>query len=83
MLRRRIPRCGGGREQDVMARIAHLGHLGRATPAVQSGQRSMPWLRYLVIPEVRQLILLDAPVVLGWAGFRDVAQRSAWARPNS
>ncbi len=24
---------------------------------------------------MRQLILLDAPVVLGWAGFRDVAQR--------
>ncbi len=23
--------------------------------------------------EVRQIVLLDAPVVLGWAGFRDVA----------
>ena len=24
---------------------------------------------------MRQLVLLDAPSVLGWAGFRDVAQR--------
>ncbi|RES33785.1 TetR/AcrR family transcriptional regulator, partial [Mycobacterium tuberculosis] len=33
------------------------------------------WLEVSGDPEVRQLILLDAPVVLGWAGFRDVAQR--------
>jgi len=33
------------------------------------------WLEVSSDPEVRQLILLDAPAVIGWAGFRDVAQR--------
>src|SRR5206468_5118789 len=33
------------------------------------------WLEISADPEVRQLVLLDAPSVLGWAGFRDVAQR--------
>jgi hypothetical protein len=33
------------------------------------------WLEVSGDPEVRQLVLLDAPSVLGWAGFRDVAQR--------
>lgn len=54
-------------EQDVMARMATLVDAIRA--AVDA------WLEVSGDPEVRQLILLDAPVVLGWAGFRDVAQR--------
>src|SRR6516165_3649411 len=33
------------------------------------------WLEVSADPEVRQLILLDAPSVLGWPAFRDVAQR--------
>ncbi|HEX2015317.1 MAG TPA: helix-turn-helix domain-containing protein [Solirubrobacteraceae bacterium] len=33
------------------------------------------WLAASQEPEVRQLVLLDAPVVLGWDGFRDVALR--------
>ena len=32
------------------------------------------WLAACEEPEVRQVLLLDAPVVLGWAGFRDLAQ---------
>ncbi len=42
--------------------------LGGAAPVpMQSGQQST-WLGSIWYdPEVRQLILLDAPVVLGWA----------------
>lgn len=32
------------------------------------------WLDACDEPEVRQALLLDAPVVLGWEGFRDLAQ---------
>lgn len=63
-------------EQDVMARMATLvAASGAATPADTIRAAVDAWLEVSGDPEVRQLILLDAPVVLGWAGFRDVAQR--------
>lgn len=63
-------------EQDVMARMATLvAASGAATPADAIRVAVDAWLEVSGDPEVRQLILLDAPVVLGWAGFRDVAQR--------
>lgn len=46
-----------------------------ATPADAIRAAVDAWLEVSGDPEVRQLVLLDAPVVLGWAGFRDVAQR--------
>lgn len=33
------------------------------------------WIDIASEPEVRRLVLLDAPSVLGWAGFREVSQR--------
>jgi AcrR family transcriptional regulator len=33
------------------------------------------WLEIASEPEVRQLVLLDAPGILGWAGFRELSQR--------
>lgn len=33
------------------------------------------WLNIASEPEVRQLVLLDAPSVLGWAGFREISLR--------
>lgn len=63
-------------EQDVMARMATLvAASGAATPADAIRAAVDAWLEVSGDPEVRQLVLLDAPVVLGWAGFRDVAQR--------
>lgn len=59
-----------------MARMATLvAASGAATPADAIRAAVDAWLEVSGDPEVRQLILLDAPVVLGWAGFRDVAQR--------
>ena len=63
-------------EQDVMARMATLvAESGATTPADAIRAAVDAWLEVSGDPEVRQLILLDAPSVLGWAGFRDVAQR--------
>jgi AcrR family transcriptional regulator len=63
-------------EQDVMTRMATVvASSGATTPADAIRAAVDAWLEVSGDPEVRQLILLDAPAVLGWAGFRDVAQR--------
>ncbi|OBG78702.1 TetR family transcriptional regulator [Mycobacterium sp. E2462] len=63
-------------EQDVMARMAAVvAGSGASTPADAIRAAVDAWLEVSGDPEVRQLILLDAPSVLGWAEFRDVAQR--------
>ncbi len=63
-------------EQDVMARMATLvAGSGATTPAEAIRAAVDAWLEVSGDPEVRQLILLDAPSVLGWLAFRDVAQR--------
>lgn len=63
-------------EADVMARLADAVAAAAAdTPAAALRCAVDQWLVVAADPEVRQLILLDAPNVLGWAGFRDVAQR--------
>ncbi|OBA84074.1 TetR family transcriptional regulator [Mycobacterium sp. 1164966.3] len=63
-------------EQDVMARMAiTVASSGATTPADAIRAAVDAWLDVSSDPEVRQLVLLDAPAVLGWAGFRDVAQR--------
>ncbi|OBK11003.1 TetR/AcrR family transcriptional regulator [Mycobacterium asiaticum] len=63
-------------EQDVMGRMAGLvATSGASTPAGMIRAAVDAWLDVSADPEVRQLILLDAPAVLGWTAFRDVAQR--------
>jgi AcrR family transcriptional regulator len=63
-------------ERDVMARMATVvAESGAASSADAIRAAVDAWLEVSGDPEVRQLILLDAPSVLGWAGFRDVAQR--------
>ncbi|HEX5253511.1 MAG TPA: TetR/AcrR family transcriptional regulator [Mycobacterium sp.] len=63
-------------EQDVMARMAVMvAESGASTPTEAVRAAVDAWLDVSGDPEVRQLILLDAPSVLGWAEFRDVAQR--------
>ncbi|OBJ54813.1 TetR/AcrR family transcriptional regulator [Mycobacterium sp. 1423905.2] len=63
-------------EDDVMQRMATVvASSGAASPADAIRAAVDAWLEVSGDPEVRQLILLDAPAVLGWAGFRAVAQR--------
>lgn len=63
-------------EADVMNRLV-AATLARqpATPAAALHAAVDAWLDISAESEIRQLILLDAPNVLGWDGFRDIAER--------
>lgn len=63
-------------EADVMNRLA-AATLARqpATPSAALHAAVDAWLDISAEAEIRQLILLDAPNVLGWDGFRDIAER--------
>jgi AcrR family transcriptional regulator len=63
-------------ESDVMNRLAvAVAAANPGTPAEALHVATDAWLDISSEREMRQLILLDAPNVLGWDGFRDVAQR--------
>jgi AcrR family transcriptional regulator len=65
-----------GVEQDVMARLSQaVAEAGATTPATALRAAVDAWLVTSSDPEIRQLVLLDAPRVLGWDGFRDVSLR--------
>ncbi len=46
-----------------------------STPAETLHITADAWLQIAVEPEIRQLMLLDAPSILGWAGFSEISQR--------
>ena len=65
-------------EEEVMQRLAQdVAAAGPKTPADAIHVAADTWLDIAREPEVRQLMLLDAPSVLGWDGFREISQRYA------
>jgi AcrR family transcriptional regulator len=63
-------------ETDVMQRLAATVAGARPrTPADTLHAAADAWIDIASEPEVRQLVLLDAPSVLGWAGFREISLR--------
>ena len=63
-------------ERDVIERLGEtVAGAAPRTPAAALRIASNAWLEIASEPEVRQLILLDAPSVLGWAGFREISLR--------
>ncbi|HTP21302.1 MAG TPA: helix-turn-helix domain-containing protein [Solirubrobacteraceae bacterium] len=63
-------------ETDVMQRLATEVAAARPkTPADTLHAAADAWLDIAGEPEVRRLVLLDAPTILGWAGFREVSLR--------
>ena len=65
-------------EEEVMQRLAQdVAAAGPKTAADAIYVAADAWLDIAREPEVRQLILLDAPSVLGWDGFREISQRYA------
>jgi AcrR family transcriptional regulator len=65
-------------EADVTQRLAdRVVASGASDPAAALRAATDAWLDVSDEQEVRQIVLLDAPVVLGWAGFRDVSLRHA------
>jgi AcrR family transcriptional regulator len=62
-------------EADVTQRLADdVLAAGPSDPTSALHGAVDAWLDACDEPEVRQVLLLDAPVVLGWEGFRDLAQ---------
>ena len=62
-------------EADVTQRLAdEVVAAGHSNPLSALHGAVDAWLDACEEPEVRQVLLLDAPVVLGWEGFRDLAQ---------
>jgi AcrR family transcriptional regulator len=63
-------------EADVIQRLAGaVGAAAPETPADALRIAADAWLEIASEPEVRQLVLLDAPSILGWAGFREISLR--------
>lgn len=63
-------------ETDVIERLtADVIAATPTTPAQTLHIVADAWLQIAVEPEIRQLMLLDAPSILGWAGFREISQR--------
>ena len=63
-------------ETDVMARLAAAVATAQPkTPADTLHVAADAWLDIAGEPEVRRLVLLDAPTILGWAGFREISLR--------
>lgn len=63
-------------ESDLTQRMAAgVAASGATDPAAALHATIEAWLDACEEPEVRQVILLDAPNVLGWEGFRDLAQQ--------
>jgi len=63
-------------EQDVMVQLSELVAAAApdsATAAIRIAADA--WIKAAMEPEIRQLLLLDAPNVLGWEKFREVSQR--------
>jgi AcrR family transcriptional regulator len=63
-------------ETDVIHRLtATVGAAAPKSPADALHMAADAWLEIAGEPEIRQLVLLDAPSVLGWAGFREISVR--------
>ena len=61
-------------EADVMTRLAATVAAAQPkTPGDALHAAADAWLDIAGEPEVRRLVLLDAPTILGWAGFREIS----------
>ena len=65
-------------ETEIMERLAAAVTTAHPkTPAAALFVAADAWLEIAGEPEIRRLVLLDGPGVLGWAGFREISQRHA------
>ncbi|HYB29078.1 MAG TPA: helix-turn-helix domain-containing protein [Solirubrobacteraceae bacterium] len=65
-------------DRDIIERLqASVAAAQPKTPADTMHAMADAWLDIAVEPEVRQLMLQDAPSVIGWAEYREMSQRNA------
>ncbi|GAA4875751.1 TetR/AcrR family transcriptional regulator [Actinomycetospora straminea] len=63
-------------EERILAELGEaVGAAGATTPAAALRAALDAWLTVSADPEVRRLVLLDGPSVLGWPRFRELALR--------
>ena len=63
-------------ETEVMRRLSGAVVAAQpASPAAALRIAADAWLGIATEPQIRRLLLLDAPAVLGWAEFRELGQR--------
>jgi AcrR family transcriptional regulator len=63
---------------EIIARIeAAVAEAEPATPADTMHAMANAWLDIAAEPEVRQLMLVDAPSVIGWAEYREMSQSNS------
>ena len=66
-------------EAEVMERLQAIVVAAQpSTPAQALRIAADAWLEIASEPDIRQLVLLDAPNVLGWNRFREISQRYAY-----
>jgi AcrR family transcriptional regulator len=67
-------------DEELMARLeAMVAATEPKTPGETMHAMANAWLDIAGEPEIRQLMLLDAPSVIGWAEYREMSQRSSLA----
>jgi AcrR family transcriptional regulator len=65
-------------DQEVIERLqASVAAAQPKTPIDTMRAMADAWLDIAAEPEVRQLMLLDAPSVIGWAEYREMSQRNS------
>jgi AcrR family transcriptional regulator len=63
-------------ETEAMERLsAAVTGAAPASPTAAMRIAADAWLQIATEPEIRRIVLLDAPAVLGWAAFRELNQR--------
>jgi AcrR family transcriptional regulator len=65
-------------DQEIIERLeASVAAAQPKTPADTMHAMANAWLNIAGEPEVRQLMLLDAPSVIGWREYREMSQRNS------
>ena len=68
-------------DQEILERLeASVAAERPKTPADTMHAMANAWLDIAREPEVRQLMLLDAPSVIGWTDYREMSQQDSIAR---
>ena len=65
-------------DQEIIQRLqVAVAAVGPKTPADAIHATADAWLDIASEPEIRQLILLDGPAVIGWAEYREMSQQGS------
>jgi AcrR family transcriptional regulator len=71
-------------EADIASRLAAAAGDDAMSDPVEASRKAMrTWLEICVEPEIRRIVLIDGPSVVGWAHWREVCQRHVFGLTES